>query len=195
MLFTKRFIKDLILLGLFLIAFYILTHNSISYPRPAKTEGLYSIQLMQHPLVLGIAGHNYLVLRDGKDVILRELHGLATDQTTNTWKYIGKDNTDKLKVWEFTSVSKYVVQKSFAGIVLRTGTKEDIENIWQKALICKDEINAKNIPYPPYGINMRGDTENSNSVAYTLSLCMGLNTKQLGLFTPGSTRNLLEKSN
>lgn len=193
MLFTSRFIKDLILLGLFLMAFYILTHNSITYPRPVKTEGLYSIQLMQYPLVLGIAGHNYLVLRDDKNTIIKELHGLATDEITNTWKYMGRNANDKLKVWEFSSISKYVIQKSYAGVVLHTGTKEDVETTWNQALMCKDKINVKNIPYPPFGVNVRGDTENSNSVAYTLTLCMGLSTKHIGLFTPGSTRNLLEK--
>ncbi len=175
------------------MAFYILTHNSITYPRPVKTDGLYSIQLMQYPLVLGIAGHNYLTLRDDKNTILKELHGLATDRTTNTWKYMGRNSSDVLKVWEFSSISKYVIQKSYAGVVLHTGTKEDVETIWNKALICKDTINAKNIPYPPFGVNVRGDTENSNSVAYTLTLCMGLSTKHIGLFTPGSTRNLLKK--
>lgn len=193
MLFTSRFIKDLIFLGLFLMAFYILTHNSIAYPRPVRTEGLYSIRLMQYPLVLGIAGHNYLTLRDDKNTIVKELHGLATDRTTNTWKYMGRNSSDVLKVWEFSSISKYVIQKSYAGVVLHTGAKEDVEIIWNKALICKDIINAKNIPYPPFGVNVRGDTENSNSVAYTLTLCMGLSTKHIGLFTPGSTRNLLEK--
>ncbi len=193
MLFTQRFIKDLILLFLFCIGFYFLTHNPLYYPTPTESTGAYSIELLQYPLILGVAGHNYLVLRDDTGNIIRELHGLATDNETNTWKYIGIKSGDLLKVWEFSSTENYIAQKSYAGITLMTGTKEETVTLWAKALVCKGKINQQDILYPPFGVNIGGDTENSNSVAYTLTLCMGLDAEHVGLFTPGSTKNLLEE--
>lgn len=146
---------------------------------------------MQHPLVLGVAGHNYVALQNDSNIIQSELHGLATDPETNSWKYMGTKTTDVLRVWEFNSNEYYTISRNYPGIVLYKGTKEDTILLWEKAHACKEEINSKNIPYPPYGVKVTGDTENSNSVAYTLALCMGLNTKHLGLITPGATRNLL----
>lgn len=146
---------------------------------------------MQHPLVLGIAGHNYVALQNDSNIILSELQGLPTDRETNTWKYIGTKSTDVIHVWEFNSTKDYSISRNYPGILLYQGTKEDTLLKWGKALACKEEINHKNIPYPPYGVRVTGDTENSNSVAYTIALCMGLNIKHLGLITPGSTRNLL----
>lgn len=148
---------------------------------------------MQQPLILGIAGHNYIMLRDTTGETKRELHGLATDMTTKKWKYVGTSPTDTLQVWEFLDTKEYAVQKGHTGIVLYQGNEEDTKTIWNKTIPCKDAINTKAIPYPPFGVNIRGDTENSNSVAYTLTLCMGLNTKHIGLITPGSTRNLLSE--
>lgn len=193
MLFTRRFIKDIVLLALFGLVFYGLTHNPITYPRVEPSYGLYSIELMQYPLVLGIAGHNYLVLRDGNNTVLRELHGLATDSKTNAWKYMGIKTGDKLKVWEFSSEDTFVIHKSYSGRILYRGTKEEAVNLWVEALVCKEKINSKNILYPPFGVTLGGDTENSNSVAYTLTLCMDLDPNHIGLFTPGSTKNLLEE--
>ena len=148
---------------------------------------------MQYPLVFGMAGHNYLVLKDGSNKTIRELHGLATETKggKETWKYVGTEVTDTLKVWEFDNPHYYIANKSFPGILLYEGSDVDTWNIWKRGTSCKEEINTNDIPYPPYGINVRGDTENSNSVAYTLSLCMNLTPKHLGLITPGWGKNLL----
>ena len=147
---------------------------------------------MQQPLVFGIAGHNFLTLRDEKNTIIGELHGLATDRDTGAWKYVGDNSKDQLKVWYFRNPHEYITQKNYSGKVLTKGNKSDVITLWQQALECKDRINEKNISYPLYGVNMQGDTENSNSVAYTLTLCMGLDAKHLGLITPGWGKNLLD---
>lgn len=146
---------------------------------------------MQHPLLFGFAGHNYLALRDENGDIVSELHGLATDAANGGWKYIGSNPTDLLRVWQFNSPRYYVAEKKFPGIILAEGTENDMLGIWQKALPCKDEINQENIPYPPYGFSWKNETVNSNSVAYTLAGCMDLSAKHIGIFTPGSTKNLL----
>lgn len=146
---------------------------------------------MQQPLILGLAGHNYLVLKNENNTIIKELHGLATDPKTGNWKYIGNEYTDELQVFEFDSPRYYVTQKNFAGIVLYQGNKDNTFSLWNRALPCKEKINALKILYPPYGVKINGDTENSNSVSYTLMLCMGLGTEHLGLLTPGWGKNLL----
>lgn len=148
---------------------------------------------MQQPLIFGIAGHNYLVLRNNRNSIVKELHGLATDQN-GTWQYIGRNPKDVLQVWEFNSPHFYLRQKNYAGKVLVEGDEQNIIATWGKAEPCKQEINDKKIAYPPYGVNIHGDTENSNSVAYTLAVCMGLDVsaEHLGLITPGWGKNLLD---
>ena len=193
MLFTRRFIKDLLWICVFTLCLYGMTHNPIIRPVPQPTPGNWSIQLMQHPLLFGFAGHNYLVLRDQDDTITEELHGLATDIQTGDWKYVGTNKTDILQVWEFNSPRYYLAEKKFPGIILSQGTQEQMTTIWNQARACKDPINQKKIPYPPFGVSFRAETVNSNSVANTLSVCMGLDIKHVGLLTPGEKRNLLAK--
>jgi len=191
-IFTPQFIKDLVVIAIFVAFFYILTHNPFFYPKLLPTPGAWSIQLMQHPLALGLAGHNYLVLREENDTIIHEFHGLATDSTTGEWKYIGAEKTDVLVVWEFDGPKKYLAQKSFPGILLSQGSKEEMTALWQRAGTCKDRINAKRFSYPPFGISFSQETENSNSVAYTLTRCMGVDIRHIGLITPGSRNDLLD---
>ena len=191
MVLTRRILHDLLYpLGI-IIFIYSITHNPITHPKPIPRHGNWSIQLMQHPLIFGIAGHNYLVLRDASGEIEKELHGLATDSLTKQWKYVGTSPTDVLHAWEFDGSRSYVAEKTYSGIIMAEGDADTIKSLWVKGEECVPSINEKDIPYPPFGVNIHGDTENSNSVAYTLSLCMGLNTKHLGLITPGEGRNLL----
>lgn len=192
-LFTNQFIKDLFWSILFILSLYGLTHNPIVRPTPQPVPGNWSIQFMQHPLLFGFAGHNYLSLRDQDGSVVGELHGLATDAQTGNCKYIGSRSTDILQVWEFETGKYYLSQKKFAGIILREGKEEDIRALWEQARSCKDPINAQLIPYPPYGVSIKNETTNSNSVAYTLARCMNLDTRHIGIWTPGSTFDLLAK--
>lgn len=192
-LFTKQFTKDLIISVIFLTLWYGITHNPIARPIAQPTVGLWSIELRQHPLVFGIAGHNYLVLRNGSHDIVEELHGLATDPATGTWKYIGDKKSDILQVWHFNGQRDYIAEKSFPGITLREGDEEYIRTLWSRGEQCINPINEERTPYPPLGVSIRNKTENSNSVAYTLILCMGLDPRHLGLITPGSKNNLLSR--
>ncbi len=193
MIFTNRFIKDLFWSLLFFIFIYSITHNPITRPTPKPKTGNWSIQIMQHPLLFGFAGHNYLALRDPNGNIISELHGLATDSNTGEWKYIGTKSTDELKVWEFNSPRYYLSEKKFPGKILSEGNKSDMKTLWSMALSCIPSINKKNLLYPMLGVSLRGGTENSNSVAYTLSLCMGIDAFHVGLLTPGDKNNLLEE--
>ena len=191
MLFTRQFIKDLAFSLVFILCMYGIVHNPLTYPVPQPIPGNWSIQLMQHPLFFGLAGHNYLVVRNQDGDIVSELHGLATDTTTKKWKYVGMKSSDVLQVWKFDGPRYYLAEKGFSGILLNQGTQGEVESIWEKTTDCITLINAQNIPYPPFGVKVSGETENSNSVAYTLALCMGLDARHIGILTPGETKNLL----
>jgi hypothetical protein len=190
-IFTNQFTKDSFYSLIFLLAVYGITHNPVVRPTPIPAPGAWSIQFMQHPLIFGLAGHNYLALRDQDGNVIDELHGLATDMVTKQWKYIGTQPTDVLKVWEFDNGRYYLAGKDFPGIIMKQGVQDDMLSLWNKALTCKDSINQENISYPPYGVSFRSETTNSNSVAYTLAKCMGFDTRHIGIWTPGDTMDLL----
>jgi hypothetical protein len=187
-------IKDLAIIFLFAFGFFILTHNPIVRPEPEITKGSWTIELRQRPLALGIAGHNYLIIRNNKGEIESQLHGLPTDTTTREWKYVGRNKSDILRVWEFGPDSKNSDIASGYGIVLSSGDHTEMVSRWSKARACSYQINNLVLPYPPFGISLRDDTANSNSVAYTLAQCMNLATKHIGLFTPGWGNNLLSEN-
>ncbi len=191
--FTNQFTKDSFYSLIFLLSVYGITHNPIVRPTPEPAPGNWSVQLMQHPLIFGLAGHNYLALRDPQGNIVDELHGLATDAKTGQWKYVGTAPTDILQVWEFNSGRYYLAGKEFPGIIIDQGPQSDIVAIWKKALSCKEPINQEKIEYPPYGVSFRSETLNSNSVAYTLAKCMGFDIRHIGIWTPGETMNLLNR--
>lgn len=186
--------KDVVIIVISIFLFFGLTHNSVVRPKPQLTPGKWSIELRQRPLALGIAGHNYLVLRNEKGEVVSQLHGLPTDTSTRAWKYVGRNKTDVLRVWEFTKGSEAEELAKGYGISLVTTDEATAALLWNKAKVCGDQIDLLYLPYPPFGIAFRKDTENSNSVAYTLAQCMNLATKHIGLFTPGWGRNLLNSN-
>lgn len=191
-LFTNQFTKDSIFSLLVILSLYGLTHNPIVRPMPQPIPGNWSIQFMQHPLLFGFAGHNYLALRDADGSIISEIHGLATDNITGMWKYVGTNSTDILQVWQFENPHFYLAEKTFPGIILTQGTEQEMKSVWAQGAACEQPINTQRIPYPPYGISFKNETTNSNSVAYTISKCMGLNSKHIGIWTPGDAMDLLK---
>ena len=190
-IFANQFSRDSLYSLICIVILYGITHNPIVRPMPHPTLGNWSIQYMQHPLLFGFAGHNYLALRDADGAIIQELHGLATDASMGTWKYVGTNPTDILQVWQFDGGQYYLSEKDFPGIIMDQGSKTDMLSVWNKAVACKDPINKENIHYPPYGISFKNETVNSNSVAYTLAKCMGFDAGHIGIFTPGATMDLL----
>ena len=188
----NRIEKDFIISFFILLFIYGITHNPIVRPKlNENSNGNWRIEKMQHPLMFGLAGHNYLVLRSPDNKIISELHGLATDGATGTWKYIGTKSTDLLRVCEFNGPRNYLAEKKYPGVVVTSGNETTIENLWKKAEGCKIIINERIIYYQKFGVNLSGETENSNSVAYTLLTCMGIDSGHLGLMTPGDGVNLL----
>ena len=190
-IFTHRFIKDLIISFFFLLFVYLITHNSIVQPKPKETNGLWHIEKLQHPLLFGLVGHNYLVLKDPNENIVSEFHGLATDALNSGWKHIGSSRTDLLKVWEFDGPRNYLAEKKYPGVIVSEGSEAEMRIFWTKARYCKDYINQRVIHYPLLGVSFNNETVNSNSVAYTLLMCMGIDSKHLGFLTPGDKVNLI----
>lgn len=184
--------KDIVIIFLFALLVYGATHNSIVRPKEIIPKGSWSIELRQRPLVMGIAGHNYIALRNDAGNIVGQLHGLPMDTETGEWKYVGRKKTDILRVFEFDEKNNNTDLMLGYGVILMTTNHEQVIAVWKKAQKCKDEINTLSLPYPPFGISLQDDTENSNSVAYTLLKCMNLDSPHLGLFTPGWGKNLLK---
>lgn len=184
--------KDVVIIIFFCAIFYAVTHNPLVRPSPITSNEHWSIELHQKPLALGIAGHNYLVLRSDEGKVIFTLHGLPTDKNTGEWKYVGRDKQDVLKVWEFGEGDDNEMRTGSYGVSLLTTSKDEATSRWAEAKECGKMIDEKSIPYPPFGVALRKDTENSNSVAYTLASCMHLKTSHVGLFTPGWGKNLLE---
>ncbi len=193
-LFTFRFVKDILWILVFSLTLYVLTHNDFINPQVVPATGVYTIQLRQYPLALGMAGHNYIVLKDEDGRVLRELHGLATDMSTQRWKSVGIVPTDKLQVWEFSDPEDFMTESNYSGTILYRGEEKETLSIWNKTDQCKEKINEMMLSYPPLGIKIGGSTINSNSVAYTLGICMGLHMGHIGLFTPGWGKNLLDSN-
>jgi hypothetical protein len=188
---TPQLKKDLVISALVLIVLYGMTHNAITRPKPEHKKGYWNIELIQHPLIFGFFGHNYLVLRNEDGHIEEEIHGLATNPITKQWKYVGNKPTDILQAWTFETPRNAEAETLFPGIVLTQGDQETVQLIWNNGKDCIAPINEQDIPYPPFGIRVFGTTENSNSVTSTLVQCMGLKIKHIGLFTPGAGKTLL----
>lgn len=191
MAFSSTAKKDIIKSIVVLFVLYFIINNPIAHPYPTPTEGNWSISIMQHKLLFGLAGHNYLVLKDDSGNIKKELHGLATDPTTGAWKYVGANKDDALRAWEFDGPRAYEANKKTPGVILYQGDYTSTLAHWSKGESCVEKINDLHISYPPLGVSVRGETENSNSVAYTLTKCMELPNGNVGWFTPGSKKDLL----
>ncbi len=189
--FKNRVVNDFFWSGLFVLFLYWTINNPVTHPIPKLEEGLWSIEEMQRPLLGGIVGHNFLVLRDEGGKIISELHGLATDTTTGEAKFVTFNKGEKLRVWEFDKPKYNLSENKFAGKILKEGNKDTILSMWDNAKNCGEDINNADFLYSAF--KLKGQTENSNSVAYTLASCMGVDTKHLGLIIPGDRFNLLNR--
>jgi len=151
-----------------------------------EKEAQYSIEARSLGLV-GVASHNFLVLRDGEGRALAELHGLATDRKTGRGVAIGTDEAlHSLRVWHFAHDAGYA--KSIGAQVdgstfiaegqdrktMLVAGKQEVLARWNAAVAAKEPLNALDLDYPNYGFRMSGDTVNSNAAYRTLSEIMGV---------------------
>lgn len=147
---------------------------------------LYSIEARSLSVV-GAAGHDFWVLRDENGQALAELHGLATDRQTGRPVPIGTDPARySLQVWELAHDQEYAkahgVDKTGATYIsndqpsraVLTADSAEVMARWNAAVAAKQPLNALDLDYPSYGVNVFKDTVNSNSTYRTLGEIMGV---------------------
>ena len=153
---------------------------------PNGKEEQYSIEARSLGVV-GVASHNFLVLRDGEGRALAELHGLATDRKTGEFIPIGTDEQKhSLRVWHFAHDAEYAksvgakandatfIQQGQDRETMLTAGKAEVLERWNAAVAAKQPLNALDMNYPSLGFKMSGDTVNSNAAYRTLSEIMGV---------------------
>lgn len=148
----------------------------------------YTIELSKYPIAGGIAHHNVVVMKDAAGVVVKELNGLATG-ADGSIKPIGYLPSDKLKVYE--SQGRAYSDDSQTKATVFSGTQEEVAKLWSVAKACMDDINAKNISYPFFGLFGGQNGANSNSVASTLLKCMDLPLPTLSGWSPAQDIILL----
>ena len=150
----------------------------------------YTIEARSYSIA-GIASHNFWVLRDEKKNVIAQLHGLATDRKTNTFKPIGVFN-DRLGFYEFKTAKddpSFIFTKQVSVSVFQ-GAKEDALIRWQKATSQIDRLNELDLNYTPFGIFGLLVT-NSNSAYRLFSKLMGIECCRFpGVLEPGIGNDL-----
>jgi hypothetical protein len=137
------------------------------------SEIRYSIEARAYDIV-GLAAHDFWVLRDEKGNVLGQLHGLATN-TENRIKAIGIIG-DKLKFYHFGSRAillglnpdcdlNYIKAGQKSQLVF-SGTPDEVLGRWDNAVKALPYLNSLNVPYTPLGI--LGLAHINSNTAYTL---------------------------
>ena len=137
--------------------------------------------------VVGVASHDFLVLRDQRGRTLAEFHGLATDRETGKVEPIGTDEErHSLRIWHYAHDLGYAesigvkpsrttyIAEGQDSITMLKADKEEVLARWNAAVAAKEPLNALDLDYPNYGFKMSGDTVNSNAAYRTLSEVMGV---------------------
>ncbi len=189
----SKTIRSLVQLILISCILYGITHNKYARPIPTITKGTWTIEKAVYPLLGGLAGHNYVVLRDSEGLIRREFHGLPTNPKTGKYKTVSFSQDDILKAYEFPYALLTDKKDAISSAVVLSGTQETVIQKWEEGQRCVPVINTKGVLYPQFGVSFINETINSNSVADTLLTCMNLPTPHVGLLTPGTDKVLLRK--
>lgn len=189
----SKTIRSLVQLILISCILYGVTHNKYARPVPTITKGTWTIEKAVHPLLGGLAGHNYIVLRDSEGAIRREFHGLPTNPKTGKYKTISFSEDDILRAYEFPYPLLTRKKDSISSAIVLSGTQDAVIQKWEEGQKCIPIINTKDVTYPQFGVSFINETVNSNSVADTLLACMNLPTPHVGLLTPGTNYVLFKK--
>jgi len=150
----------------------------------------FTIEMVQGSLIGGVAGHNFLRLKNGQGQVIGELHGLAT----------GLDNEPITIGWAPWHKLKFYADRRWTGsttgqATLFTGTEAQAEAMWERAELAGRLMNDQNLSYSMFGFSIFSQTKNSNAVASTLIAAMGLNEPLLSnALTPGTGNLLLGSS-
>jgi VCBS repeat-containing protein len=144
--------------------------------------GYYQIEAQSYD-ILGVASHNFWVLRDPDGNIVQELHGLATSEKGEilTIGTIG----DELQF--YNPEHKYGDTNNQDSSVMYQGTEADVLARWNAAIDAKDYLNSLHLPYTPLGvIDPVDNVINSNSAYHIFGDIMGVPIKDFdGVIEPG----------
>ncbi len=159
--------------------------------------------------VVGVASHNFWVLRDDQGKPVAELHGLATDRDTGRTVPIGTDaDQHSLRVKHFIHDEQYArnfgarstnatyIEDGQRSETVVSASREEILERWKVgAKTAAKLINAQDLDYPPGGFKLDGSTRNSNSVYNTVGAMMvgGSNVPVFqGPLQPGVNNHVLD---
>lgn len=159
----------------------------------------YKIVKVQYPIV-GVAGHNFVVMLDDQNRVVSELQGLATKEQCDEYgnyreKPIGFLLSDRLKAYNMNT--KYMYEPHYLQQIVFEGTKAEVEAKWQLGQMALVDINQQDLHYPLVGVidvkeSPLNGPENSNSVASTVLKAMGLSDPDLSWrLTPGEGKQLI----
>lgn len=140
----------------------------------------YSIEARAYDIV-GVASHDFSVLRDPSGKAVAELHGLSTDREAGVALAIGTDEErHSLRAWHLahdramaSELGERVADRSFIGgqqarQTIFTGSRDEAFARWKAAVNAIPTLNALDRDYPSWGFKLDGSTVNSNSTYRTL---------------------------
>lgn len=144
------------------------------------TKAGYTIEARAYN-ILGVASHDFWVLRNEQGRVLGQLHGLATSPS-HAIKAIGTFG-DKLKFYHFGSRAlllglnparnfNYIKTGQQAKPVF-SGSPEEVLARWDHAVKALPYLNSLDVAYTPFGIFDRAPV-NSNSAYHLLGKLMGV---------------------
>ena len=139
----------------------------------------------------GIASHNFWTLRDDKNEIISQLHGLATDRKTNAFKPIGYFN-DRLGFYEFKTAlndPNFISVEQRLAIIFQD-KKDEVLRRWNKAALQIESLNNRDLNYSPFGV-FGFPITNSNSAYHLFAKLMGIPCYHFsGVLEPGIKNEL-----
>jgi hypothetical protein len=158
-----------------------------------KTPNLnYSIEARAYAIV-GVAAHDFWVLRDEKNTVLGQLHGLATN-LNNKILPIGRFG-DQLKFYHFgprailfglnPDDDLNFIKANQNAIPVFAGNVDDVLSRWDNAVRALPYLNSLDVPYTPFGI-VGLVSVNSNTAFTLFGQLMDLAVQPLpGYWQPG----------
>ena len=160
----KPLFQKVITLLLFIFVYFAITSNPIVKPKASAVSGLWTIEKAQEPLLFGFASHNYLILRDERNLVQKELHGTPTDKNGAFIK-VSLVPGRILRVLELSEPLDGSRSYRPSAVTVYKGSEDEVLAKWQEGKDCARKINESKLPYPALGIRLGEETVNSNSVA------------------------------
>lgn len=159
------------------------------------SETKYTIEARAYDIV-GIAAHNFWVLRDEKGYVLGQLHGLATS-IGNVIKPIGIIG-DKLKFYHFgprailfglnPARNLNFIKAGQQSKPMFSGSPEIVLARWDNAVKALPYLNNLDVAYTPFGI-VGVAPVNSNTAYHLLGKLMGIPVHRFSLYWQPGWRN------